>query len=150
MKNIKVLLSRMLLVLLFCLLSLPCHSASYSITEAEMQEWENELTLQRQLLGKAENSNLQSQAELKKLKEKLTLSQQQSINLTGRLNELKAKSQQQEKQLENAEQALNDANNLLRQYEQEQNRTQNRLRKQRNLAWFLLGGFVIYRLADGI
>ena len=147
MKNIKVLLSRMLLVLLFCLLSLPCHSASYSITEAEMQEWENELTLQRQLLGKAENSNLQSQAELKKLKEKLTLSQQQSMNLTGRLNELKAKSQQQ---LKSAEQALNDANSLLQQYVQEQNRTQNRLRKQRNLAWFLLGGFVIYRLADGI
>ena len=140
MKNIKVLLSRMLLVLLFCLLSLPCHSASYSITEAEMQEWENELMLQRQLLGKAENSNLQSQAELKKLKEKLTLSQQQSINLTGRLNELKAKSQQQEKQLESAEQALNDANSLLQQYVQEQSRTQNRLRKQRNLAWFLLGG----------
>lgn len=150
MKNIKVLLSRMLLVLLFCLLSLPCHSASYSITEAEMQEWENELTLQRQLLGKAENSNLQSQAELKKLKEKLTLSQQQSINLTGRLNELKAKSQQQEKQLESAEQALNDVNSLLQQYVQEQNRTQNRLRKQRNLAWFLLGGYVIYRLVDGI
>ena len=150
MKNIKVLLSRMLLVLLFCLLSLPCHSASYSITEAEMQEWENELTLQRQLLGKAENSNLQSQAELKKLKEKLTLSQQQSINLTDKLNELKAKSQQQEKQLESAEQALNDANSLLRQYVQEQNRTQNRLRKQRNLALFLLGGYVIYRLADGI
>ena len=140
MKNIKVLLSRMLLVLLFCLLSLPCHSASYSITEAEIQEWENELMLQRQLLGKAENSNLQSQAELKKLKEKLILSQQQSMNLTDRLNELKAKSQQQETQLENAEQALNDANSLLRQYEQEQNRTQNRLRKQRNLAWFLLGG----------
>ena len=150
MKNIKVLLSRMLLALLLCLLSLPCHSASYSITEAEMQEWENELTLQRQLLGKAENSNLQSQAELKKLKEKLTLSQQQSINLTSRLNELRAKSQQQEKQLESAEQALNDANSLLQQYVQEQNRTQNRLRKQRNLAWFLLGGFVIYRLADGI
>ena len=150
MKNIKVLLSRMLLVLLFCLFSLPCHSASYSITEAEMQEWENELTLQRQLLGKAENSNLQSQAELKKLKEKLTLSQQQSINLTDRLSELKAKSQQQEKQLESAEQALNDANSLLQQYVQEQSRTQNRLRKQRNLAWFLLGGYVIYRLADGI
>ena len=150
MKNIKVLLSRMLLVLLFCLLSLPCHSASYSITEAEIQEWENELTLQRQLLGKAENSNLQSQAELKKLKEKLTLSQQQSINLTSRLNELKAKSQTQEKQLESAEQALNDANSLLQQYVQEQNRTQNRLRKQRNLAWFLLGGYVIYRLADRI
>ena len=150
MKNIKVLLSRMLLALLLCLFSLPCHSASYSITEAEMQEWENELTLQRQLLGKAENSNLQSQAELKKLKEKLTLSQQQSINLTGRLNELKAKSQQQEKQLESAEQALNDANSLLRQYVQEQSRTQNRLRKQRNLAWFLLVGYVIYRLADGI
>ena len=148
MKNIKVLLSRMLLVLLFCLLSLPCHSASYSITEAEMQEWENELTLQRQLLGKAENSNLQSQAELKKLKEKLTLSQQQSINLTDRLNELKAKSQQQEKQLESAEQALNDANSLLAQLKQEQNRTESRLRGQRNLAWFLLGGFVIYRLAD--
>ena len=148
MKNIKVLLSRMLLVLLFCLLSLPCHSASYSITEAEIQEWENELTLQRQLLGKAENSNLQSQAELKKLKEKLILSQQQSINLTGRLNELKAKSQQQEAQLESAEKALNDANSLLQQYVQEQNRTQNRLRKQRNLAWVLLGGFVIYRLAD--
>lgn len=148
MKNIKVLLSRMLLVLLLCLFSLPCHSASYSITEAEMQEWENELTLQRQLLGKAENSNLQSQAELKKLKEKLVLSQKQSINLTGRLNELKAKSQQQETQLESAEQALNDANSLLQQYVQEQNRTQNRLRKQRNLAWFLLGGFVIYRLAD--
>ena len=115
-----------------------------------MQEWENELMLQRQLLRKAENSNLQSQAELKKLKEKLTLSQQQSINLTDRLNELKAKSQQQEKQLESAEQALNDANSLLRQYMQEQNRTQNRLRKQRNLAWFLLGGYVIYRLADGI
>ena len=115
-----------------------------------MQEWENELTLQRQLLGKAENSNLQSQAELKKLKEKLTLSQQQSINLTDRLSELKAKSQQQEKQLESAEQALNDANSLLQQYVQEQSRTQNRLRKQRNLAWFLLGGYVIYRLADGI
>ena len=150
MKNIKVLLSRMLLVLLFCLLSLPCHSASYSITEAEIQEWENELTLQRQLLGKAENSNLQSQAELKKLKEKLILSQQQSMNLTDRLNELKAKSQQQETQLKSAEQALNDANSLLQQYVQEQNRTQNRLRKQRNLAWFLLGGFVIYRLADRI
>ena len=140
----------MLLVLLFCLLSLPCHSASYSITEAEMQAWENELTLQRQLLGKAENSNLQSQAELKKLKEKLTLSQQQSINLSNRLNELKAKSQQQETQLKSAEQALNDANSLLQQYVQEQSRTQNRLRKQRNLAWFLLGGFVIYRLADRI
>ena len=150
MKNIKVLLSRMLLVLLFCLLSLPCHSASYSITEAEMQEWENELTLQRQLLGKAENSNLQSQAELKKLKEKLMLSQQQSINLTDRLNELKVKSQAQEMQLKSAEKALNDANSLLQQYVQEQNRTQNRLRKQRNLAWLLLGGYVIYRRADGI
>ena len=148
MKNIKVLLSRMLLVLLFCLLSLPCHSASYSITEAEMQEWENELMLQRQLLGKAENSNLQSQAELKKLKEKLMFSEQQSINLTGRLNELKAKSQQQEKLLDNAEKALNDANSLLQQLKQEQSRTQSRLRRQRNFAWFLLGGFVIYRLAD--
>ena len=148
MKNIKVLLSRMLLVLLFCLLSLPCHSASYSITEAEMQEWENELILQRQLLGRAENNNLQSQAELKKLKEKLMFSEQQSINLTGRLNELKAKSQQQEKQLESAEQVLNDANSLLAQLKQEQNRTESRLRGQRNLAWFLLGGFVIYRLAD--
>ena len=148
MKNIKVLLSRMLLVLLFFLFSLPCHSASYSITEAEIQAWENELTLQRQLLGKAENSNLQSQAELKKLKEKLTLSQQQSINLTSRLNELKAKSQQQEMQLESAEQALNDANSLLQQLKQEQSRTQSRLRRQRNFAWFLLGGFVIYRLAD--
>lgn len=150
MKNIKVLLSRMLLVLLFCLLSLPCHSASYTITEAEMQEWENELMLQRQLLGKAENSNRQSQAELKLLKEKLITSEQQSINLTGKLNELRQKSQQQEKQLESAEQALNDANSLLQQYVREQNRTQNRLRKQRNLAWFLLGGYVIYRLADGI
>ena len=148
MKSIKVLLSRMLLVLLFCLLSLPCHSASYSITEAEMQEWENELILQRQLLGRAENNNLQSQAELKKLKEKLMFSEQQSINLTGRLNELKAKSQQQEKQLESAEQALNDANSLLQQLKQEQSRTESRLRRQRNFAWFLLGGFVIYRLAD--
>ena len=76
--------------------------------------------------------------------------QQQAINLTGKLNELRQKSQQQEKLLVNAEQALNDANSLLQQYVQEQNRTQNRLRKQRNLAWFLLGGFVIYRLADGI
>ena len=148
MKNIKVLLSRMLLVLLFCLFSLPCHSASYSITEAEIQEWENELTLQRQLLGKAENSNLQSQAELKKLKEKLMFSEQQSINLTGRLNELKAKSQQQEEQLDNAEKALNDANSLLAQLKQEQSRTESRLRRQRTLAWVLLGGFVIYRLAD--
>lgn len=148
MKNIKVLLSRMLLVLLFCLFSLPCHSASYSITEAEIQAWENELTLQRQLLGKAENSNLQSQAELKKLKEKLILSQQQSMNLTDRLNELKAKSQVQETQLESAEQALNDANSLLQQYAQEQSRTQNRLRRQRNLAYVLLGGYIIYRLSD--
>lgn len=139
-----------LLALLLCLFSLPCHSASYTITEAEMQAWENELILQRQLLGRAENNNLQSQAELKKLKEKLMFSEQQSINLTSKLNELKAKSQQQEKQLESAEKALNDANSLLRQYVQEQNRTQNRLRKQRNLAWFLLGGYVIYRLADGI
>ena len=150
MKNKKRFYGRWLLVLLLCLFSLPCHSASYTITEAEMQAWENELILQRQLLGKAENSNLQSQAELKKLKEKLMFSEQQSINLTGKLNELKAKSQQQEKLLDNAEKALNDANSLLRQYVQEQNRTQNRLRKQRNLAWFLLGGYVIYRLADGI
>ena len=148
MKNIKVLLSRMLLVLLFCLFSLPCHSASYTITEAEMQAWENELILQRQLLGRAENNNLQSQAELKKLKEKLMFSEQQSINLTSKLNELKAKSQQQEKQLDNAEKALNDANSLLAQLKQEQNRIESRLRGQRNLAWFLLGGFVIYRLAD--
>ena len=150
MKNKKRFYGHWLLALLLCLFSLPCHSASYTITEAEMQAWENELILQRQLLGKAENSNLQSQAELKKLKEKLMFSEQQSINLTGRLNELKAKSQQQEKQLDNAEKALNDANSLLQQYVQEQNRTQNRLRKQRNLAWFLLGGYVIYRLADGI
>ena len=148
MKNIKVLLSRMLLVLLFCLFSLPCHSASYSITEAEMQEWENELILQRQLLGRAENNNLQSQAELKKLKEKLMFSEQQSISLTNRLSELKAKSTQQEKLLDNAEKALSDANSLLQQLKQEQNRTQNRLRRQRTLAWVLLGGFVIYRLAD--
>ena len=148
MKNIKVLLSRMLLVLLFCLFSLPCHSASYSITEAEMQEWENELILQRQLLGRAENNNLQSQAELKKLKEKLMFSEQQSISLTNRLSELKAKSTQQEKLLDNAEKALSDANSLLQQLKQEQSRTQSRLRRQRNFAWFLLGGFVIYRLAD--
>lgn len=150
MKNKKRFYAPWLLALLLCLFSLPCHSASYTITEAEMQAWENELILQRQLLGRAENNNLQSQVELKKLKEKLTVSQQQSINLTSRLNELRAKSQQQEKQLESAEQALNDANSLLQQYVQEQNRTQNRLRKQRNLAWFLLGGYVIYRLADGI
>ena len=137
-----------LLVLLLCLFSLPCHSASYIITEAEMQAWENELILQRQLLGRAENNNLQSQVELKKLKEKLTVSQQQSINLTSRLNELRAKSQQQETRLESAEKALNDANSLLQQLKQEQNRTQNRLRRQRTLAWVLLGGFVIYRLAD--
>ena len=137
-----------LLVLLLCLFSLPCHSASYIITEAEMQAWENELILQRQLLGRAENNNLQSQAELKKLKEKLMFSEQQSINLTSKLNELKAKSQQQEKQLDNAEKALNDANSLLAQLKQEQNRIESRLRGQRNLAWFLLGGFVIYRLAD--
>ena len=148
MKNIKVLLSRMLLVLLFCLFSLPCHSASYTITEAEMQEWENELILQRQLLGRAENNNLQSQAELKKLKEKLMFSEQQSISLTNRLSELKAKSTQQEKLLDNAEKALSDANSLLQQLKQEQSRTQSRLRRQRNFAWFLLGGFVIYRLAD--
>ena len=148
MKNIKVLLSRMLLVLLLCLFSLPCHSASYTITEAEMQEWENELILQRQLLGRAENNNLQSQAELKKLKEKLMFSEQQSISLTNRLSELKAKSTQQEKLLDNAEKALSDANSLLQQLKQEQSRTQSRLRRQRNFAWFLLGGFVIYRLAD--
>lgn len=148
MKNIKVLLSRMLLVLLFCLFSLPCHSASYSITEAEMQEWENELTLQRQLLGKAENSNLQSQTELKKLKEKLMLSEQQSINLTGKLNELKAKSQQQEMLLEDAEKALNDANSLLQQLKQEQSRTQSRLRRQRNFAYILLGSLLICKLSD--
>ena len=137
-----------LLALLLCLFSFPCHSASYTITEAEMQAWENELILQRQLLGRAENNNLQSQAELKKLKEKLMFSEQQSISLTNRLSELKAKSTQQEKLLDNAEKALSDANSLLQQLKQEQSRTQSRLRRQRNFAWFLLGGFVIYRLAD--
>ena len=148
MKITKNFLCRMLFALSLCLFSLPCYSASYQITEAEMQEWESELMLQRQLLGKAENSNLQSQAELKLLKEKLITSEQQSINLTGKLNELRQKSQQQEKLLVNAEQALNDANSLLAQLRQEQNRTQNRLRRQRTLACVLLGGFVIYRLAD--
>ena len=148
MKSMRKYCSRWLLVLLFCLFSFPCHSASYTITEAEMQEWENELILQRQLLGRAENNNLQSQAELKKLKEKLMFSEQQSISLTNRLSELKAKSTQQEKLLDNAEKALSDANSLLQQLKQEQSRTQSRLRRQRNFAWFLLGGFVIYRLAD--
>ena len=148
MKSMRKYCSRWLLVLLFCLFSFPCHSASYTITEAEMQEWENELILQRQLLGRAENNNLQSQAELKKLKEKLMFSEQQSISLTNRLSELKAKSTQQEKLLDNAEKALSDANSLLQQLKQEQSRTQSRLRRQRNFAWFLLGGVVIYRLAD--
>ena len=150
MKSMRKYCSRWLLVLLFCLFSFPCHSASYTITEAEMQECENEFILQRQLLGRAENNNLQSQAELKKLKEKLMFSEQQSISLTNRLSELKAKSTQQEKLLDNAEKALSDANSLLQQLKQEQSRTQSRLRRQRNFAGFLLGGFVIYRLADGI
>ena len=101
----------------------------------------------RELIVEQEKEINQLKTECTLLDDELRNARQETINV---LNELKAKSQQQETQLKSAEQALNDANSLLQQYVQEQSRTQNRLRKQRNLAWFLLGGFVIYRLADGI
>ena len=130
-KNLPIIIVFILLSLLWCFAPLfiaQCDAADYTITEAELTQLENNLT-------QLEAINKQSHQESKMLREQLAEAKKQLTTLTQQLNELKAASEQQQ-------QLLQTANQSLEQYAQEERAKQNRLKRQRNIAYIVAAGLL--------
>lgn len=130
-KNLIIAIVITLLSLLYCFAPwfiAQCDAADYTITEAELTQLENNLT-------QLEAINKQSHQESKMLREQLAEAKKQLTTLTQQLNELKAASEQQQ-------QLLQTANQSLEQYAQEERAKQNRLKRQRNIAYIVAAGLL--------
>lgn len=116
--------------LLSPLLPAPCAAAEYRATEAELTQLEQNL-MQLAVI------NLESQQESAQLKAQLANLKQQLAMLKAQLAELKQTSAKQE-------QLLQTANESLEKYAKEEKAKQNRLKAQRNIAYTIAAGILVY------
>ena len=119
--------------LLLPLLPAPCAAAEYTITAAELTQLERNLTQLKAI-------NQQSQQESATLKEQLAMLKKQLATLKAQLSTLKADSEKQKQLLQTANESLN-------KYAREEKAKQSRLKMQRNIAYTLAAGFLLYAAA---
>lgn len=132
-----------LLALSLCLF-LPLSTVSaaekmYTITETQLQALESRLSKLRtnnEILASGLN---ELKAQLATSQTALKEAQEQSAQLKTQLAALKLQSKSSEYLLESA-------NKSLQEYAAEEKRTRLRIKRQRNLAYVLLGGVVIYAM----
>lgn len=98
---------------------LPSAHAAYLIQDQELQQWQMELNLQKQLITRQRNNEKKLKLELQELR--------------GQLTESKLALKNQQILLTNTQQALNDANISLTRYAQEEKLKRLKIKKQRNL-----------------
>lgn len=132
-----------LLALPLCLLlPLPTASAAeatYTVTETQLQALETRLSKLRTNNETLADGLIKLKAQLATSQAALKEAQEQSAQLKSQLAALKLQSKSSECLLANA-------NKSLQEYAAEEKRTRLRIKRQRNLAYVLLGGVVIYAM----
>lgn len=129
----------------FCLcllLPLPL-SVSASSQEAEYTITESELTLLDTRLEQLSNSNSKLAQDCKKLKVRLAQSQAALNEAKVQTEKLQAQLMILKKQSSSNELLLQTANDLLEQYEREEREQRRIIKRQRNVAYALLGLLVV-------
>ena len=127
----------LLLVSLFFLSAISFGSpATYQITEAELTQLEQSLIQQENSLIQALNLQEMQKEESKELKAQL----ETALN---ELRQSKAEIQRLRIDLVKASESIEAANQLFREYEKEVKKTQNRLTRQKNLAWVVAGAVAV-------
>ena len=141
----RVFLKRLCIAALLFLLSvllLGCTSASaqeriYEITEAELTQFEENLSGLSSVNDEQREKLTSLQETLKASETRLEASERNSKMLSVKLDWLSKELTEQTASLENA-------NRLLQEYEQEERRTKRRIERQRNLAYVLAAIAVIF------
>ena len=136
-------LKNLLLTIGFCLcLLLPVSVSAYS-QEAEYTITESELTLLDTRLEQLAASNNRLAQDCRKLKAQLAQSQAALSEAKAQTEKLQAQLATLKKQSSSNELLLQTANDLLEQYEREEREQRRIIKRQRNVAYALLGLLVV-------
>lgn len=138
MRTRNVIFSLALTLCLFLPLS-TASAAEYTITKTQLQALESRLSKLRTNNETLADGLSKLKAQLATSQAALKEAQEQSAQLKTQLAALKLQSKSSEYLLESA-------NKSLQEYATEEKRTRLRIKRQRNLAYVLLGGVVIYAM----
>lgn len=111
----------------------------YTVTEAELTQLESKLQRQDSLIVNSQQDLKTLREQLATSQKELTVARQQLAGLTAQLDELQKTSQKQSELIESA-------NSSLQRYAKEVKAKERIIKRQRNIAYVLLGGVVIMAL----